>query len=136
MAAPTAIWAVLMFDVLMAILRRKLTGQSVYASDRSHMHHVLQKRGLTASGVVAVIGLMCIICGIGALVSVAMKSEIMAIGTACAVLATLVATNFFGAIGVSVAAATREESGNLHRPVAAAPPPGAESGFVPLRWES
>ncbi len=96
LAAPTAIWAILMFDVLMAVFRRKLTGQSVYASDRSHLHHVLQNRGFSVANVVLTIGLLCAICAFGALVSVAYKSEYMALGTSIAVLATMVVTGLFG----------------------------------------
>lgn len=96
LVAPTAIWAILVFDVLMAILRRTLTGQSVYMADRSHLHHVLQKRGLSIPVVLAVVGLLCLICAAGALLSVALKNEMVAVGTAAAVLAMLVVTGFFG----------------------------------------
>lgn len=96
MAAPVAIWAVLIFDVGAAILRRKLTGQSIYASDRGHMHHVLQKRGLGRGGTVLFIGGMCLICAVGAMLSVYSKSELMGLGTGASVIATLIATKFFG----------------------------------------
>lgn len=96
MAAPTAIWAVLIFDVGAAILRRRLTGQSIYASDRGHLHHVLQRHGMSGPFTVLIIGILCAICALGALASVVQKSEIMAVGTVAAVIATLVATRFFG----------------------------------------
>jgi UDP-GlcNAc:undecaprenyl-phosphate GlcNAc-1-phosphate transferase len=96
MAAPVAIWAVLIFDVGAAIVRRKLTGQSIYASDRGHMHHVLQKKGFGRQGTVLFIAGLCLICAVGAMVSVFSKSEMMAVGTGVAVIAALIVTRFFG----------------------------------------
>lgn len=96
LAAPTAIWGVLIFDVGMAILRRKLTGRSLYTTDRGHLHHVLQKRGFSGLGIVLLVGALCAVCASGALVSVYLRDELMAVVTLVAVLGTLVATRFFG----------------------------------------
>lgn len=96
MAAPMAVWSVLILDVGAAILRRKLTGQSIYTSDRGHMHHVLQSRGLGRGGTVLFIGGLCAVCAGGAMLSVYSKSEWMAVGTGLAVVASLIATRFFG----------------------------------------
>jgi UDP-GlcNAc:undecaprenyl-phosphate/decaprenyl-phosphate GlcNAc-1-phosphate transferase len=96
LAAPTAIWGVLIFDVGMAILRRKLTGRSLYTTDRGHLHHVLQKRGFSGLGIVLLVGALCALCASGALISVYLKDELMAVATLVAVLGTLVATRFFG----------------------------------------
>jgi len=96
LAAPTAIWAVLIFDVGMAILRRKLTGRSLYTTDRGHLHHALQKHGFSGLGIVFVVGLMCVICCAGALVSVYSKNEMVALITVAVVLGALVATRYFG----------------------------------------
>ncbi|WP_182865741.1 MraY family glycosyltransferase [Rhodopirellula sp. JC639] len=43
-SAPVAILAVPLFDSLAAIARRWLTGRSIYAADRAHLHHLLQKK--------------------------------------------------------------------------------------------
>lgn len=96
LAAPVAVWAVLIFDVGMAILRRKLTGQSIYATDRAHLHHLLLKRGYSAGRVVMVIGLLCLICAVAAVASVIWNSEAVALGIAAVVLAALVLTRSFG----------------------------------------
>ncbi len=96
LVAPTAIWSILAFDIAMAVFRRKLTGRSVYSTDRAHIHHVLQKQGFSVSGVVMFIGTLCALCATGALVSVALKNEMAAIGTTVCVLAILVLTGFFG----------------------------------------
>jgi UDP-GlcNAc:undecaprenyl-phosphate GlcNAc-1-phosphate transferase len=96
LAAPTAIWGVLIFDVGMAILRRKLTGRSLYTTDRGHLHHVLQKRGFSGIKILLLVGGLCTICAAGALVSVYFNSELMSVATLFIVLGTLVATRFFG----------------------------------------
>jgi len=96
LAAPTAIWGILIFDVGMAILRRKLTGRSLYTTDRGHLHHVLMKKGFSGFATVLAIGALCTMCAAGALVSVYLKDERMAIATLVAVLGTLVVTRLFG----------------------------------------
>jgi len=96
LVAPTAIWSILAFDIAMAVFRRKLTGRSIYSTDRAHIHHVLQRHGFSISGVVLFIGTLCTVCAMGALVSVALKNEMAAIGTTASVLAILVLTGFFG----------------------------------------
>lgn len=96
LAAPTAIMAVPMFDVLMAVLRRKLTGRSIYAPDRGHLHHRVQARGYTGIKVVVFFGAICSVTAIGALISVYQKNELMALGTVAAVLLTLIVTRVFG----------------------------------------
>jgi UDP-GlcNAc:undecaprenyl-phosphate GlcNAc-1-phosphate transferase len=96
LAAPAAIWAIPIFDVLMAILRRKLTGRSIYETDRGHLHHSLMKRGFSGRKTVAFIGLLCSLTALGATVSVAMNNELMAYVATIAVLALLIVTGFFG----------------------------------------
>ncbi|MCA9079367.1 MAG: undecaprenyl/decaprenyl-phosphate alpha-N-acetylglucosaminyl 1-phosphate transferase [Planctomycetaceae bacterium] len=96
MVAPVLIWAILLFDVGAAILRRKLTGQSVYTTDRGHLHHVLQKRGYSGAKVVLIIGGLCMLCAGCAMISVFQKSELMAVGTGIAVIVALIASGVFG----------------------------------------
>ncbi len=96
LVAPTAIWAIPILDVGVAILRRKLTGQSIYATDRGHLHHVLQRHGLGSIGTVLSIAGLCMICGAGALASVTLKSELTAMITCGGVVALLIATRSFG----------------------------------------
>ncbi len=96
LAAPLAIWGILILDTSMAILRRKLTGRSLYTTDRGHMHHVLQNRGVVGARMVAWMGILCgISCG-AALLSVTIQNEIVAIGTIAAITLALVLTRVFG----------------------------------------
>jgi UDP-GlcNAc:undecaprenyl-phosphate GlcNAc-1-phosphate transferase len=96
LVAPVAIWAIPLFDVVIAILRRKLTGQSIYATDRGHLHHVLQRFGLGPCATVLVICSLCLACGLGVIASLAMKNEAAAIITVVFVLSMLVFTRSFG----------------------------------------
>lgn len=96
LVAPTAIWAIPLFDVAMAVLRRKLTGQSIYATDRGHLHHTLQRNGWGGVQTVLIVGGLCVVCGLGALASVVLKSEAAAAVTTLAVFALLVTTRSFG----------------------------------------
>jgi UDP-GlcNAc:undecaprenyl-phosphate/decaprenyl-phosphate GlcNAc-1-phosphate transferase len=102
LAAPTAVWAVLIFDVSMAIVRRKLTGRSLYTTDRGHLHHTLLRRGLSGPRIVIWVGLLCAICGAGALASICYHNDFLAIASALTVISALVLTRFFGYSEVSL----------------------------------
>lgn len=94
---PTAIWAVPIFDVSVAILRRKLTGRSLYDTDHGHLHHCLMRRSNNnGTRTLAIVGVLCLLTGAGALVSVAMGSELMAVGAAIMMALILVASRSFG----------------------------------------
>lgn len=43
-SAPVAILAIPLFDSTAAVLRRWLTGRSIYTTDRAHLHHLLQEK--------------------------------------------------------------------------------------------
>lgn len=96
LAAPAVIWTIPILDVSMAILRRKLTGRSVYETDRGHLHHCLLRRGFSDRTTLLWIAVFCSFTAAGALVSVAQKSEWMAVASGLAVVATLVLTRWFG----------------------------------------
>jgi UDP-GlcNAc:undecaprenyl-phosphate GlcNAc-1-phosphate transferase len=96
LAVPMAIWAVLIMDVGMAILRRKLTGRSLYVTDRGHLHHVLQNSGHGHGGTVIRIASLCALsCG-AALASEWLDNEIIAYGAIAAIAASLILTRSFG----------------------------------------
>ena len=96
LAAPAAMWAIPILDVGIAILRRKLTGRSIYTTDRGHLHHVLLRRGYGDRKTVAIIGVVCICTAAGAVVSVWQHNEYLALGAVTAVIGTLVITRLFG----------------------------------------
>src|SRR6185437_8896845 len=63
MTAPLMAVAIPLFDTALAILRRFLRGQPIWAADRGHIHHRLLDRGLSPKRVVMV---LYGVCGIGA----------------------------------------------------------------------
>jgi UDP-GlcNAc:undecaprenyl-phosphate GlcNAc-1-phosphate transferase len=93
---PTAIWAIPIFDVSMAILRRRLTGRSIYATDRGHLHHCLVRRGHTGARLLVVVAFLCSLTGLGAIAAAAFDNEIIAVVAVLTSLALLVVTRSFG----------------------------------------
>lgn len=96
LAATTVIWTIPILDVSMAILRRKLTGRSIYDTDRGHLHHCLLRRGFSGRATLLWIGVFCSCTAAGALVSVALHNEWLAVASGLAVVATLVLARWFG----------------------------------------
>lgn len=94
--APIAIVAVPFFDSFVAILRRRLTGRSIYTVDRGHLHHTLLERGLSARGMLAVVAVLCSISALGGVLSVHLGSPWYAIGSVFVVVGGLVAGRVFG----------------------------------------
>lgn len=93
---PTAILAIPIVDATMAILRRKLTGRSLYIGDRAHLHHRLLQLGFSGFATVAWISLLCACTATGALAGVYYRHETLALGVAVIVIGLLVATRIFG----------------------------------------
>lgn len=93
---PTAIWAIPIFDVAMAIVRRRLTGRSIYATDRGHLHHCLQRRGHTGGRLLLVVGTLCALTGVGAVASAFFDNEVYAIAAVITALSLLIISRSFG----------------------------------------
>ncbi len=80
----------------MAIVRRKLTGRSIYTTDRAHLHHNIKERGFSDVGLLLVAGSMCGFAAIGAIGGTMLGSDIIAAIGAIGVLTVLVASRLFG----------------------------------------
>ena len=96
LTAPTAVMAIPIFDVGMAILRRKMTGRSIYSTDRGHLHHSLLRRGFSGRKTVVTISVLCLVTASAAVVSVHQDNESLAATTTLAVMGILIASRFFG----------------------------------------
>lgn len=94
-AAPVAILAIPLFDSLIAILRRGLTGRSIYATDRAHLHHLLSAR-FGARGMLVVVALLCFATTLAAVLSVVLQQNWIAVMGVLVVLGALVITRSFG----------------------------------------
>ena len=95
-AASLAVMAVPMFDSSVAILRRWLTGRSIYQTDRGHLHHCLLHTGLSNRRMLLTVAILCAGTAVAALVSVYLRNEWLALGGVAAVLGCLVAAKVFG----------------------------------------
>lgn len=96
LATPMAMFAIPIFDTLAAIIRRKLTGRSIYSTDRGHIHHCLLRSGLSTRKALFFLSFFCLLTVCAALASVALSSELLAVVSILAVAAILVFTRLFG----------------------------------------
>ena len=95
-AVPIVLMAIPLFDSGMAIVRRKLTGRSVFTVDRGHLHHNLMRFGIKNRWLVFVITLLSLVTASGAVLGVVFQSDVISIGTMIFALGSLVATRVFG----------------------------------------
>jgi UDP-GlcNAc:undecaprenyl-phosphate GlcNAc-1-phosphate transferase len=96
LCAPVAVLTIPLFDTAMAIVRRKLTGRSIYATDRGHLHHCLLRRGFSSRRVLLVVSSLSVVAAAGALVSLALENELLAVLVMVAVAGVFVLTRLFG----------------------------------------
>jgi UDP-GlcNAc:undecaprenyl-phosphate GlcNAc-1-phosphate transferase len=112
LGAPVALLVLPMLDTTAAVIRRKLTGRGLATTDRGHLHHVLQKHGLTVRRVLVLVAALGLTASAGALASTALHNDLYALVAAAGVVATLLATRLFGTaelrlVGKRLAAAVR-----------------------------
>ena len=96
LVAPTALLAIPVLDVSVAIVRRKLMGRSLASADRGHLHHRLMESGLGTPGTVLVIVLLCAVTGVGAIVSEWLDNDLLAIVAVATVVLLLGLSRLFG----------------------------------------
>lgn len=96
LGAPLAILVLPMFDTTAAVIRRKLTGRGLATSDRGHLHHVLQRNGLTTWRVLMVVAVLGLVAATGALASIALQNDVFALVAAGGVVVSLVVGKLFG----------------------------------------
>lgn len=96
LAAPLAVWTIPIFDSAAAILRRRLTGRSIYTTDRAHIHHRLLDRFGNSRKVLGVVAAACAVTSFSALASVFLNSDLLALASFLGVVGVLVATGLFG----------------------------------------
>jgi UDP-GlcNAc:undecaprenyl-phosphate GlcNAc-1-phosphate transferase len=94
-SAPVAILAIPLFDSTAAIVRRWLTGRSIYATDRAHLHHLLQERFGPVKMLLIVAGL-CVTTTALSVFSVSYRQPWLAALGVMIVLALLILTRSFG----------------------------------------
>lgn len=96
LAVPIALLILPILDTAAAILRRKLTGRSIYNTDRSHLHHCLLRRLGDPRLVLFVIAFCCLVTGVGVLTGRMLDSEWVILLSSLVVVVALIATRLFG----------------------------------------
>jgi len=116
LAAPLAVLAIPIFDSLAAILRRKLTGRSIYVTDRGHLHHRLLDLMGSNRKVLLAAAIFCLLTSLGTLLSVSLANDLIALLACSALVIILIATGVFGRAeialrGLPVGADDRQAAG-------------------------
>jgi len=104
LAAPLAVWTIPIFDSVAAILRRKLTGRSIYATDRSHLHHRLLSLLGSNRKVLVWVAVACALTSGAALASVVLRermvdsnyNDLIALLACAAIIVIFITTGVFG----------------------------------------
>ncbi len=94
-SAPVAILAIPLFDSTAAVVRRWLTGRSIYATDRAHLHHLLEEKFGRRSMLLVVAGLCATTTSLAVLSIVWEQPWLAALGVVI-VFCLLVMTRSFG----------------------------------------
>ncbi|MGQ0633578.1 MAG: MraY family glycosyltransferase [Planctomycetaceae bacterium] len=95
LAAPLALWTLPILDSAAAILRRMLTGRSIYASDRAHLHHLLVQR-IGHRNTLVCVAAVSLLTSAAALLSVRWNDDLIAIACASIVVLMFVGLRVFG----------------------------------------
>lgn len=94
--APIALLAIPMFDTLAAVVRRRLTGRSIYTVDRGHLHHALMGKGFGPRKALLMFFAMCLMTAIGGTMSLIYREAEFAILSIMAVGVFLIVGRVFG----------------------------------------
>jgi len=94
--APLAILSLPLLDSCMAIIRRKLTGRSIYTTDRAHLHHTLRNKGLGDRGLLLTVTVLSLITAAGALSGQLLGRDWLAPISVAVVFGMLIVTKAFG----------------------------------------
>lgn len=114
LAAPAALLILPILDTSAAVIRRKLTGRSIFTTDRGHLHHCLLRLGLSRPSILMLVAGLCLLTVLGALGSVAYRNEGLALLSAAAVVFILLASGLFGCAEVVLMAKSfRDYAGSM-----------------------
>lgn len=120
LAAPAAAWTIPIFDSAAAIVRRRLTGRSIYTTDRGHLHHRLMDRLGSNQRVLAWVAVACLFTSSAALLSVSMKTDLIALLSLVAVVSIFIATNIFGRAELLLLGSRLHDVGQSFIPISSA----------------
>jgi UDP-GlcNAc:undecaprenyl-phosphate GlcNAc-1-phosphate transferase len=94
--APIALLAIPFADTLAAIIRRRLTGRSIFAVDRGHLHHSLARRGYGPKVSLLWVAMFCSATAAGGTMSLIFKQSEYALVSIAIVGSVMVFFRIFG----------------------------------------
>lgn len=92
----TALCFVPLLDVVAAVVRRRLTGRSIFSADRGHLHHCLERRGIRGMYLPCTVFLFCAVSVAGGVVSYWLENDLPALMAVLVVAISLPVTRCFG----------------------------------------
>lgn len=94
--APVVVMTLPMFDIVAALVRRRLTGRRFDAPDRRHIHHRLLERGWTPWQVLWLLGSLCLTMGGAATAATIFRLDALAWIAAILLIVVLIRLRLFG----------------------------------------
>ena len=94
--APAVVMTLPMFDIVAALVRRKLTGRRFDAPDRLHIHHRLLDRGWTPWQILCLTGAICLTTGAAATAATIFRRDVLAWVTAMSMVVLMIRLRLFG----------------------------------------
>ncbi len=94
--APIALLAIPFIDTGAAIIRRRLTGRSLFSVDRGHLHHTLLEKGYSPVASLVWVALFCLITAAGGVLALIQQNSEMAIAAIGLVIFMMAGAKLFG----------------------------------------
>jgi UDP-GlcNAc:undecaprenyl-phosphate GlcNAc-1-phosphate transferase len=94
--APIALLSIPFIDTAAAIIRRRLTGRSIFAVDRGHLHHTLMKRGYSPRVSLMWVALLCTMSAAGGTMALVLRQAEYAAASIVCVILVMVVCRIFG----------------------------------------
>ncbi len=94
--APIALLSIPFIDTGAAIVRRRLTGRSIFAVDRGHLHHTLMKKGYSPRVSLMWVALLCTMSAAGGTLSLVLRQAEYAVVAIVFVIAVMILCRIFG----------------------------------------
>ena len=95
-AAPLALLAIPFIDTAAAIVRRRLTGRSIFAVDRGHLHHKLMKRGFGPKTSLVWVALLSAMSAAGGVLALVLRQPEYAVLAIICVIVVMIVNQIFG----------------------------------------
>ncbi len=94
--APVTLLAIPFIDTGAAIIRRRLTGRSVFSVDRGHLHHALLEKGYSPIASLIWVALFCLITAVGGVMALIQRDSEIALAAIALVVIMMAGARLFG----------------------------------------